>query len=127
MAQLKLVFPFYIGGQERVTCLETPVERTLACASFALPYDLNVDIPGARLVRRSYEGASSVYVFEFASLDTALAWMDDGTVHVEYGNRSGDLKKIENEMNAFMEGYESRERKSKRRMVKDEDGFVHYE
>lgn len=128
MAQILLKFPFTIDGKERSTLVDTPVERHQAYVSFALPYELTLSIPGADVPKRTPKGTSTIYVFEFNTLDDALGWVDDPVVDVEYGRRNGDPREIQSEMDAFMKSYEMKEKASKRkRMVEDEDGFVHYE
>lgn len=128
MARLLLKFPFTIDGRDREALVETPVERSQAYVSFALPYELTLSIANADAPKKTPGGTSTIYVFEFHSLDAALEWADDPVVNVEYGRRNGNPRQIEDEMNAFMRSYETKEKASKRKkMVEDEDGFVHYE
>lgn len=126
---VKLKFPFSFGLKDRISVVETNVERVSDIVSFCLPYDLLVFLSDAELISKEYNAGSYVYVFQFCTLDSALEWMNDKTVFVDFKPRNGNLLEIRNEMNEIMSAYETKESSRKRKKVKkvDEDGFTYYE
>jgi len=126
---VKLKFPFSFGLTDRISVVETNVERVSDIVSFCLPYDLLLFLSDAELISKEYSAGAHVYVFQFCTLDSALEWMNDKTVFVDFKPRNGNLVEIRNEMNEIMSAYETKESSRKRKKVKkiDEDGFTYYE
>ncbi|KAI5176147.1 hypothetical protein PAEPH01_2246 [Pancytospora epiphaga] len=128
MTQLKLVFPFSVEGMSSEALIDVPLERNLSLISFALQYDLSLTIQNAELIKKSYKAANTIYVFEFENLDQALEWMENPSAYVVYGSRNCNVEVLEKEMNEYMQTYETKEKGlRKRKIVEDEDGFMHYE
>ncbi|KAI4290969.1 hypothetical protein PAPHI01_0243 [Pancytospora philotis] len=128
METVRLRFPFSVEGMEQEVRVEIPVERNSTYVSFPLAYDLKLSLEDAELRSKTHKGASTIYVFEFRNVDCALRWMKTPAVDVGYKNRSGDCRRLEEEMNSYMRKYEQAEKRAKKkRLVEDEDGFTHYE
>ncbi|KAI5148382.1 hypothetical protein ENBRE01_0288 [Enteropsectra breve] len=124
-SSILMKFPFTIDGKERTSIIETEIEREMACISFALPFDLELSIPMAKLMLKK-KTHGSLYVFEFVSLDEALEWVENPELNVEYGLRNGNALRIEHEMNEFMKKYEQNEKRPAKRLVEDADGYKYY-
>jgi len=120
---LRLKFQFSVGGRERVADVETPAERSLGLVSFALPFRIQLRIPGAEQASMSRTGDKFVYVFEFETVDEAVEWMGRRVAEVEQV-RGDNVTVLQREMDRRMLEYEGRGRK-KVKLV-DEDGFEYY-
>lgn len=120
---LRLKFPFTVGGRERVADVETSVERSLALVSFALPFRIQLRIPGAEQASMSRVADTFVYVFEFETVDEAVEWMEHKVAEVEQV-RGNNVTALQKEMDRLMLEYEGRGKK-KVKLI-DEDGFEYY-
>ncbi|KAM0679585.1 hypothetical protein GINT2_002214 [Glugoides intestinalis] len=123
---MDLIFPFSIAGKQRISTVETSAERAESTISFALPFNLAITIPAARLISRSLVKGNFLFVFEFNSLDEAIGWMEKKQGYVEQVSTKGNSASIQAEINEVMAAYEQKEKRKKVKMV-DEDGFVYYE
>ena len=115
MKVLTLKFPFSIDNQERETLIETVIERTQSVISFCLPYSYEITITNANFLKKLNNENSYIYVFEFFELEDAKNWILEPVAFVEFPNRNGNVKELEQEMNEFMEKYESFENKAKKK------------
>lgn len=123
-----LKFPFTIDGADRASHFETTIERIQNHISFALPFDLDLQIDNAVLQNKEFDKGWVVYVFEFTDLDSAIEWVAERHAAVELKPKNGDLHKIQKKMDDFMLLYEEGERKKrKKRMMIDDEGFTYYE
>lgn len=127
-SKVVLKFPFTIDGADRISHFETSIERVQSHISFALPFDLDLHVSNATLLSKEFDKGWTVYVFEFADLDSAIEWTVEREVEVEPRPKNGDLHRIQKEMDDFMLSYEEGERrKKKKRMMVDDEGFTYYE
>jgi len=112
--------------EERVSEIDVSIERRGPCVSFSLPHDLSVDLVNAVFLSKEHVESGVILAYEFPTIDEAEEWMESPELRVNFPERNGDVKRIEEEMNEFMIKYEENENKVKRRLVKDDEGFVYY-
>lgn len=121
---LTITFPFSVKESPRQSVLSVPVERKMAVLSFALPYDIDIAIPNGSLKAKEPAENSVVYVFEMDGIAAALDWLDAPACSVQ--PRSSDWTRLEQEVDDFMAAYEAREKRAKKRLHVDADGFRFY-
>lgn len=126
MQEVVLNFPFVVDGKEMKSTVKTLLERKLAVISFSLPFDLDISINAGTLLDKTRRDELIVYTFEMESLDSALEWLDSKELEVGFGLRNGDCNSLEKEMDDFMSSYGEKERKTKKRLVIDSEGYRYY-
>lgn len=129
---IEILMPYTISSKPvtlQVPCL---FERKEDLVSFALDYNIDLNIEGAQLVSKTEKEFQCLYVFRFGTMNEAIEFITTKRITHAYQSREQrSVKNIEKEMNAMMRKFEEGERamsKSKRqkKLVKTEDGFMKY-
>ena len=127
MIDAKLKFPYKIDNKEIVTEMQIKIENSEKIISFSLPLFLKMTIKNAKELKSYKENKYWIYLFEFNTIEDKEIWIEeDKSFYIQILDSNGKVDEIENEMNEFMNNYESKEKKQKRRAIVDEDGFMYY-
>ncbi|KAH9410787.1 hypothetical protein HK407_10g15530 [Ordospora pajunii] len=129
MDVIKVKFPFEIEGVTSEIEMRTNIETKENLVSFVLMYDMPIEIDDGELKSKEERNGNFVYVYKFNDINGAIRFMNNRCVKVNYSPTLLDVEKVEAEMNAFMERYESGERtlrKKRKTIVVGEDGFMKY-
>ena len=121
-----LRFPFSVENVEQISSLEVAVEHKEKAVSLSLPFELKLSAKNATLELKKAYGQCFIYVFKFCSLSSAEEFLKSPVLDVEYEGEV-DCELLEKEMNKFMEEYEGREQRHRKKVkVYDEEGFYEY-
>ena len=127
MIDAKLKFPYKIDNKEIVTEMQIKIENSEKIISFSLPLLFKMTIKNAKELKSYKENKYWIYLFEFNTIEDKEIWFEeDKSFYIQILDSNGKVDEIENEMNEFMNNYESKEKKQKRRAIVDEDGFMYY-
>ncbi|KAK6090527.1 hypothetical protein P3W45_000624 [Vairimorpha bombi] len=125
---LKIHFPFTIDNKPSSIEVKTHIERKENIISFSLEYKIAVRIEKSTCLSVQKHNDSFVYVFEFKDINDAMDFENTKECFVDNSTTFSDPLEIENEIVNYAQVYmnQSGNKKVKKKLVEDENGFKKY-
>lgn len=125
---LKVNFPFKIDDEISTTNIKTYIERKENIISFSLEYKMNLKIENSTCISIQKYNESYIYIFEFSDINNAIEFENIKECTVENSSTFSNPLEIEKEIINYAENYinQKNNRKIKKKLVEDDDGFKRY-